>query len=76
MKTILDLFAKGMADKGHHTVRCRNPACRAVLWLESDGSLEDIVKSKATVTLMRYAHIPEEDCQNCTIQQKAARGLP
>ena len=64
-RSILDLFAADMKKRGYSTMRCRNPECKAVLWLESDHSLEDIVKGNGRMTLMRYAHIPEEECLHC-----------
>ena len=51
MKLILDWFAEEMKQKGHKTWRCKkNKLCRAVLWLESDSTLEDIVTGKGGVT--------------------------
>jgi len=74
MLMLLDWFAKEMQERGHHVWRCKkNKLCRAVLWLESDSTLEEIVQGQGGVTLMRYAHIPEEDCAFCTSKIRAAR---
>jgi len=75
MLMILDWFAEEMKRKGHQTWRCKNKACRAVSWLESDATLEDIVKGKGAVVLMRYAHIPEAECPMCESRRRAAEGF-
>ena len=76
MKLLLDWFAEEMKRKGHKTWRCKkNKLCRAVLWLESDSTLEEIVEGKGGVTLMRYAHIPESDCGFCEHLRKVAKGF-
>ena len=74
---ILDWFAEEMKKKGFRTFRCGNPICGAVRWLElNEGStLEDVVTGKGGVTMMRYGHLPENDCENCRIISKAASGL-
>jgi len=75
MKMLLDWFAQQMKLKKFKTWRCKNKCCRAVLWLESDSTIEEIVQGQGGVTLMRYAHIPEEDCPVCESKRRAARGF-
>jgi len=73
MKLLLDWFAEEMERRDHKVWRCKNKPCRAVLWLESDSTLEEIVAGQGGVTLMRYAHIPEDECPMCEAKQRAAR---
>jgi len=64
-----------MEKRNHKIWRCENKECRAVLWLESDDTLEDIVRGSGGVTLMRYAQIPEDECAFCAAKQKVARRM-
>ena len=75
MASLLDGFADAMAESGFKTFRCQTQGCRAVLWLESDDTLEDIVRGSGGVTLMRYAQIPEDECAFCAAKQKVARRM-
>jgi len=73
MKKLLSWFAEEMNRRGFKTWRCKNKRCRAVHWIESDSTLEEIIEGTGGVTLMRYAHIPESECGFCEHIRKASK---
>jgi hypothetical protein len=77
MKKILDWFADEMKKKGFKTFRCKNPICKAVRWLElNEGStLDDVITGEGGITMMRYGHILESDCPECSTVTKAAEAI-
>ncbi len=77
MKKILDWFADEMKKKGFRTFRCTNSKCQAVRWLElNEGStLEMVVTGEGGVTMMRYGHIMDSDCPECSAVTKAAEAI-
>jgi len=74
---LLDWFADEMKNKGFKTFRCKNPICRAVRWLElNEGStLAQVIAGEGGITMMRYGHILESACPECSAVSKAAEGI-